>query len=370
MKISKIPIILGLIMTLGVTNTSIVPRKLGGGGESDNPTEKLISDLKTFFDAKLKPLKPKVTEEQDGVIIYNMPERESKVTIQASGTQINVNLVNKYESQELQLENIEFEDEKELIEKNYVDKFIGHVSQVQSNLESIFKSVQNGLASASFKGLFGETSFNQIKPAKSKNKDSFLFELHYMNERLVMANDPIYGEINRVGADHTLRIVTKFFQKTFELAVVTDSYLTTEAKKLGDRVLSHLDSMYFLNEDPNDVDMEKYFSFDEEYKKHLKALLEDYLGKGFTVDEEITVKFGENVVATTSQDMTDGNGLMFTVIKANLQILSDQEFSLVLPDSSIYNVGALVDKFFLELMDYVKHSTKKLNEEDSVGVFE
>ena len=135
---TKLFLILCIFLTLELTVSEIIPRNLKEDDEDTNPIEKLLNDLVKFFKAKLKPLKAKITEQTAEKVIFDMPKKKSTVTIEVTGSEINVSLVNEYESQELKLENIEFEDEKELIETNYVDKFIGHLQQVKSNLNEIF----------------------------------------------------------------------------------------------------------------------------------------------------------------------------------------------------------------------------------------
>ena len=136
---TKLFLILCIFLTLELTVSEIIPRNLKEDDEDTNPIEKLLNDLVKFFKAKLKPLKAKITEQTAEKVIFDMPKKKSTVTIEVTGSEINVSLVNEYESQELKLENIEFEDEKELIETNYVDKFIGHLQQVKSNLNEILK---------------------------------------------------------------------------------------------------------------------------------------------------------------------------------------------------------------------------------------
>ena len=368
---TKLFLILCIFLTLELTVSEIIPRNLKEDDEDTNPIEKLLNDLVKFFKAKLKPLKAKITEQTAEKVIFDMPKKKSTVTIEVTGSEINVSLVNEYESQELKLENIEFEDEKELIETNYVDKFIGHLQQVKSDLNEILKGVEAGLTESRFTGFFGETSFTDIKSSKSKSDDSLVFEMTYLNPKLLMDNDKIMGEINHNGNSHTLRIVTKFFQKTFELAVITDGYLNSESKKLGDKVLAHLDSMYYLNENPEGDSAERNFMFGD-YIEHLEELLKENLGEEFQIevsDEEVTISNDEGPVFTAKVEENELNNSYFTVITANILIAGNQEYHIVIPDNSIYTLDAMVDKFFLELIDYTKHASNKFNPDEAVTVF-
>ena len=378
---TKLLFILCLFLAMDLANSTIISRELAKDkkkgkkpveDENLNPLEKLMKNLIDFFTEKLKPFKAKKTEDSPEKIIFEMADKKALITIEVSGTQVNVSLVNEYETQQFELENIEFEDEKELIEKEYVDKFIGHLTQVTSKLDDIFKGVQAGLTASKFEGFFGETSFSEIALGKSKDKDSIVFEMTYLNPKLLMDNDKIMGEISRVGESHALRIVTKFFQKTFELAVVTQGYLASESKKLGDGILGHLDSMYYLNENPEGESAQRDFMFSM-YKDHLEELLTKNKAETFSVEvgeEEVTISSEDGPALTAKVESKELNGLYFTVIKATLLIAGNQEYHLVLPGESIYTLNALVDKFFLELLDYTKHAANKFNQDEAVKVFE
>ena len=341
------------------------------------PLDRLTTDLSAFFDAKLKPMSPKKTDDKKGNITYDIPSKKTKITMAVSGTKMIVTLTNEYESQSIELENVEFEDQKELIENEYVNSFLGHTEQVETEINSIFAAIEQGLLASSFNGSFGETGFSKLtkKAAKGKKKgaaDNIEFSMDYLNKTLTMAGDPILGELKKVKNKYLLIFSTKFFQKTFELGILTKGYLSSESVKMGTRVLSHLDSMYYLNENPNEESISRSFLFDE-YSSHMKDISSQFLGPDFSVevkDKTLSISFDGKPVANIVVKESMLNDMAFIVFKGKIDVLSSEHVSLVLPNQAIFAMEALADKYVMDMMDRVKHAVNKAGANETVLIFE
>ena len=338
----------------------------------ETPLEKLIIDLSKFFDSKLKSLKPKKTDDGEGNITYDIPSKNAKITMNVEGTKIEIVLTNDYENQSIELENVEFDDQKELIESQYVDKFISGLNQIETDIKSIWGSIQQGFTAAVYEGFFGKTQFDKITPKGKPKGDSLEFTMAYLNPGLVMPGEPISGFLSRDSNNFILTIVTKFFQKSFELGILTDGYLQSEARRMGVKTLSHLDSMYYLNENPSDEGIERNFIFDD-YKTEMKDTLANYLGSNFIIEVKeagAVVKFGGKPVATISIKEEVVGSFVCNVMKCKVEVLNNEVYSLVLPSSSIFGMEALADKFLIEIMDNLKHALNQVDENEQVKIFE
>jgi hypothetical protein len=294
------------------------------------------------------------------------------ITMKVDGTKVEVVLTNDYESQSIELQNVEFQDQKELIESEYVDKFLGGLVQIETDIKAIWRAIQEGFKLAVYEGSGGKTQFDKIALKGKAKIDSLDFTMKYINPGLVMPGEPISGSLVRDQSSFILTIVTKFFQKSFILGILTDGYLQSEASRMGVKALTHLDSMYYLNENPSDEGIERNFIF-ANYKTEMKDALTRYLGPDFIVEVKesgAVVKSGGKPVANiTVKDETVKN-FSCTVMRCKIEVLDNEVYSLVIPSSSIFGMEALVDKFLMEVMDNLKHAVNKVDVNEQVQIFE
>jgi hypothetical protein len=338
----------------------------------ETPLEKLLLDLTKFFDSKLKSFEPEKTDSGDGNIIYSIPSKNARVTIAVDGIKVEVSLVNDYENQSIELQNVEFDDQKELIETEYVDKFVNGLGQIETDIKQIWAALQQGFEAANYEGSFGQTSFDKVLLNGSPQIDSLEFTMAYLNPGLVMPGEPISGYLNRDSSNFVLTIVTKFFQKSFDIGILTDGYLQSEARRMGVKTLSHLDSMYYLTENPSDDGIGRHFIF-ADYKSEMKNTLTTYLGGNFIVEVKDTgavVKYGGKPVATISSHEETAGSMIFNILKCKIEVLENEEYAVVLPGSSIFGMEALADKFLIELMDDLKHALNEVDDNEQVQIFE
>lgn len=354
-----------LLLFLAISTTK------ASGGDEATPRDKLREDLKKYFDGLMKPLKVKRTDIDDTKFEYNIPDKEASIVIEESETQFNVTLQNKYETQTLELENIDFATEQKMIQENYIDKFMGHVAQIQGKLPDMFESVKAGLEEARFSGMYGETKFIGVAPDKSSTEEELVFSMEYDNPAFPFAKDQIIGELLQSDEGYYLNIITKFFQKSFQLAVTTDGYLQGEARKLAEKSLAHLESLYYLNEDRDQQAETTSF----EYAAHmgdLEKVIKANLGQGMSVtmnDNGFSISIESGVAAQGEFGMEMAGGIGFNVLKVTAEVLNGQVYTLVFPNKAIYNLNGLVDKFVSELVETIKYSMTKMNPDDSLKVF-
>ena len=383
--------------------SSIIARKLKGdeeGEAGESTLDKLRKDLEAYFDEEFEEFNP---VKKDGAnkenIEYIMEEKKAEITIHVAGSEVTAVLKNSYETQDMKLENIDFKTQKDFITENYVGKFKAHLSEIIETIPNIFASVQKGLADSKD----GDDMFGPVKEVSDRRRERLLaktkkkakskgkakakgkakggagdqkpmyFEMEYVNKNLKMGSDPILGEIALADGKYQITIITKFFQKTYQLAVNTEGYVTKEATNLGNKALAQLSSMYSLNEgDGDEGDIERKLEF-ETYVEGLDGRLTKVLGDGFDVDVDeakVSIKHDGKEVADVAFSDVYVSDMVFRKIVCTVEALGGDTFNLVLPYSSIYNLKAVVDKFLMEIMDHVKHACNATNPDEAVPVFE
>lgn len=338
----------------------------------ETPLDKLIKDLNAYFDQKLKPLKPKKDDDGEGNVTYDIPSKNARISMEVSGTKVLVTLLNDYENQSIELENVEFEDQRDLINAEYVEPFLTDMDQIFTDIGQIYASIEKGILGVEYEGSFGKTAFNKAKIDGKAGKDNLKFNLSYLNEGLVMPGEPVTGILARDKGKFVLTMVSKFFQKSFELGILTEGYLESEAAKVGYKILAHLDSMYYLNENPSDQAVEHLFTF-ADYKKPMEDLIKDKLGKEFDVktsDSGAVVSLGKTKVLTIKASEQVVGFMAFTVLKSKVEVLAGEESSVVIPGSSIFAMDGLANKYLLEVLDSVMAAVDKVDAGDPVSIFE
>ena len=385
-----------LILSLCIPTWSALFQKRMLKVEEGTPLHKLITDLEEFYDVQLKgkDFKKDKVEGDEPKITYTNKEKESVIEITVSGTLVNISMNNKYEGQNLSLENVDFADQKDIIQNDYVEPFLNHVVEIKGSPQEIFDDVSKALDGLSFVGSFGTGKLENMKvigaaapPKKKSNskqkskapkkadkkKDSgpLVFNVEYRNESMKEEMDPIYGEITPGTGGYNLTLVSKFFQKTFELKVTTDNYLEGEAKNLGTQVLIHLDAMFLLNQDSETNELKKEFSPEKYIEKAAKYINDSISGVEAKVEgENIKCNLGDKLLATvTIKTESTESYLMFTVIKIKMDALGGEEIGMSFPQSSVYTLDAIANFFIGEKIRRAKKVLSGSNSEESVAVF-
>ena len=348
---------------------TIMPREL-----VETPEQLMIKALKVYFTDKLKALKPKVTDKgANGPVDFAIAERNATINVVGSGSLVNVALKSDYETHNLEFENVDFEDEKAMVESKYVGPFIEHLNQIKTKTIDIFEAVQKGLLAATFTGGEDETRFDNVIVEGKPTDALIVFQIGYVNSGIRDGADPIYGELLKDGKHFKLTIITKFFQKSFQISVFTDHYLVKEAQRLANQVLSHLYSMYLLNEGPERDEAFKYFDAGEFMDDKLEGIWQSELNEQFTVaasSDGSTISFSGGEIASCSYDEPNiDDRIYFMRVICELGALGGQVRNLVLPGESIYTVGAVADRFFREIARTVKHAVGGFNEDEYVSAF-
>lgn len=408
--------------------------------------ENLQNDIAGYFETKLEP-EGFVKQGEGQEYSFVNDDKKSSVKVVESGSAFNIYLQNEYETQEMTLENIDFKDQQAMIEEEYINHFLNHVKEIKGNQEDIFAALSAGFENLSYKGSLGESSLVNValvtsrlrerilaanknkkpknsakkekKPAKKKKKessgsggssDSLVFQMDFTNESLneTGGKDVIYGEISKEEEGWVIRILTKFFEKVFDLKITTDNFLTGEAKNFGVEILRHLDSMYYLNEYQPQERPESLTV--EDYNSHLQELIESSIVGGkmeqirshddgedeeddgtddeetadaaeededdFSFDdieEESTyiiskISIGEKEVAEVKVKI-DGKRADILVVRIKLETENQIRDAISLPVKSIYMLEGILDAFVLNRLKRMERVVTKLPEELVVKVF-
>ena len=367
MKVSlKHAILLTCIIT--VHHAAIMPRILEGALELA-----MMTDLNKYFTDVLKPFKPEVKgTPAKGPIVFNVKDRNVEVAIVGSGSVTTVSLKSNYEKHTLEFTNVVFEDEREMIEKLYVGPFIQHLNEVQSETPDVYKSVTEGIMQAKYNGLDSEMSFSALKEVGKATKDQAAFSLEVLFETVKHKIDPVYCELVKdKSGGFLLSVITKFFQKSFHLSVLTKHYLREESRRLGNEVLTHLSSMYLLNEQGEREFALQDFDAAEYMDSHLGTVWGEELAEPMSFADG-AIKYNEEVMAecrSIDDDMSIEDTIYFVGFICELPGLGGEERKLILPASSIYTVRALANGFFTEIARMAKHAVGGLRVDEYVAAF-
>jgi hypothetical protein len=340
----------------------------------ESPYEKLLKDVNAYFDDILKESKLDFKKKADktGGAVYNISGKNAMITIKGESNQVQVSMINEYESHSLEFKDVEFEEQKEMITQNYVSSFLGDTNQIIVDIKTVFGAVESGLAGSKYEGVTGESSFTQVNgPSKIKGA-AVPFTLTYTNSRVFMKSEPVTGSLKSDKGKFILTITTKFFEKSFELTVLTETFMITQSRKVGIRVLEHLDAMYYLNDNPEHEDIQRSFTFSNYHKQGADLLTHHFNNGDLKVssdDKSLKVLYKGNPGMTVDVSTPNLNGLMFTIVKCKIENLSGDPYTLVLPGSSIFEMGGLIDKFLLEMGDKLRLSLSVIEEAQMVNIF-
>lgn len=357
-----------LITAITVTHATIMPRKLEGEME-----QAMMTDLKNYFTQALGAYKPQVKgTPEKGPIIFEVKDKNVEVAIVGSGSVVTVSMRSNYEKHTLEFTNVVFEDEREMIEKQYVGPFISHLEEVRAKTPDVYNDVREGLMQSSYSGLESEMKFSNLKEEGNPSEAQAVFSLEVLLEDLVFKIDPVYCElVKEKNGGFMLTIVSKFFQKSFQLSVLTGHYLREESRRLGNEVLSQLSAMYLLNEQTNREFALQDFDAEEYMDTHLEMIWKTELTEPMSF-EGGTIKHEDEVMAecrVNEDDLNIEDEIYFTEFICELPGLKGETRNLVLPASSIYTVRALANRFFVEIARMVKHAVGGLRADEYVAAF-
>jgi hypothetical protein len=390
---------------LGSVTSSLLDRQLTDE-EDQNPYEKLKEDLQKFFKDKLGD---EFTEEgSEGSVTYTNEVKKSEVILTFETSSIDILMKNEYETQEMSLENVNFEDHQEMLENEYVNRFLNHVEQIEGDPNKIFEQFKEAISGLSYSGSFGQSSFTDVeltsgrlrerilakkgkkpqKAGKQKNKNkskkpkkeevkALTFSITYQNDKLSStSSDPVYGELDKEGEEYIIKLYSKFFEKDFILKVTTDNYIQGETKKIGKEVLRHLDSMYYLNQGPDQELLQRSLAV-HSYGEHLKQTIEGSIENSsvtvpaLTAEDKsatIEIKIGEEPAADITLEIPDDLPTTF-VLKCKLHKNNAEEEGMAIPSLSIYSMEGILDAFVLNRLKRLEKLANGSNPEESVRVF-
>lgn len=338
--------------------------------ETESPFEKLLKDVEKFFDKALKEIPHNKKQAKEGGAFYNLKDKNSQIEISTDGNTVLVSLTNEYESHLLEFEDVDFTQQEDMINATYLSQFLRDSDQILGNINQVYEKIEAGLVNEEYPVAGGESMF--VEPKVLEKSAAFVeFSLKYKNPNVKFGSDPVMGTLKKGKNEYTLSILSKYFQKTFQLGIFTQSFMYTESMKIAFRVLSHLDSMYYLNENPSEDNVDRSYSF-ESNKDHLKNVLLTHLGDEFevSVDEKSAkIEFDGKEVAVIEASQPRIEGGMYTVIKCKLKPVKGNPYTLVLPGRSIFEVQGLVDRFAIEMVGVLTHVMGVIPEREIPTIF-